>query len=131
MVDTAMIKRKLGALGTGIGSGARDTADEARARIGQVYGQTRARAADVATNTRSVIDDLAETGGQQAAQLVATSRRAVGRATLASRGLIAERPLVAVLAGVTAGVVLGFLANRLARPSVDDAAADDADSAGA
>jgi ElaB/YqjD/DUF883 family membrane-anchored ribosome-binding protein len=131
MVDTGMIKRKLGELSNGFGSGARDTADEARQRIGRVYGQTRSRALDAAASTRSVIDDIAETGGQQAAQLVATSRRAVDRATVASRGLIAERPLAAVLAGVAAGVVLGFLANRLARPAADSDTPDDVDSAGA
>lgn len=130
MIDTGPLMDRLDRLT----SGARDTAGEARQRMGQVYGQVRAKATDAAVNGRSLANDFADAGGQQAAHVVATSRKAIDRATLASRGLIAERPITAVIAGIAAGAVLGFLANRLGKANgrpADDVDHDDADAAGA
>lgn len=90
---------------------ARDVATSARNRIDATYDQARGRVTSIAADGRA----LAQDGAAMGQKAVKTGRNAVDRAMLSSRDLIAERPVTAVVAGLTAGLVLGFLANRLAQ----------------
>lgn len=90
--------------------GAREAAATARSRIGSTYGSARSRVDTLAEDGR----DLAATGLETASRAAAKGKTAVDKAVFASRGLVAERPLAAIAIGITAGVVLGYLANRLA-----------------
>ncbi|MEQ1725915.1 MAG: hypothetical protein ABL882_08315 [Sphingopyxis sp.] len=93
-----------------LSASARETAAAAGARIGASYGNARERLSDMARGGRSIAAGSAEISGRA----VATGRKAMDRALVQSRDLIAERPVTAVVAGLAAGVVLGYLANRLA-----------------
>jgi len=104
---------------------ARDAAAVARARIEETYGQARARVADLNIDGKQI----AASGAELAEKARVQGRKTLDKATLASRDLIAERPLAAVAVGITAGVLLGFLANRLVRPTKLDA--DESDEIGA
>lgn len=90
---------------------ARQAAATAKGRIDATYGQARGRMTSIAADGRA----LAEDGAAMGQRAVASGRNALDRAALSSRDLIAERPVTAVVAGLAAGVVLGFLANRLAQ----------------
>lgn len=100
---------------------ARETAVAARTRIGETYGSARERLNDLAKDGRSIAADSAEIGGRA----VATGRKAVDRALVQSRDLIAERPVAAVVIGLTAGVVLGYFANRLTQARRAEAEAEE------
>jgi ElaB/YqjD/DUF883 family membrane-anchored ribosome-binding protein len=89
---------------------AREAAETARARIGATYGNARSRVDALAEDGR----DIAATGLELGSRAAARGKTVVDKAIFSSRGLVAERPLTAVAIGITAGVVLGFLANRLA-----------------
>jgi ElaB/YqjD/DUF883 family membrane-anchored ribosome-binding protein len=104
-----------------LSTSAREAAATARARIGSTYGQARNRVNELSVDGR----DLASTSLEIGSRAAKRSKSAVDKALFQSRDLIAERPLAAVAIGVTAGVVLGFLANRLAKTRVEQA--DDAD----
>ena len=88
---------------------ARETAAAARTRIGATYGSARGRVAELAQDGRSIASTSAEISGKA----IASGRKAMDKALVQSRDLIAERPVTAVVVGLTAGVVLGYLANRL------------------
>lgn len=101
-----------------LSEGAREAAAGASERIGTVYGTVRDRAATVAQEGRALAQSgaqLASSGRELGEEALQRSRQAIDKAAFHSRGLIAERPLTAVLVGVAAGAVLGVLANRLAR----------------
>lgn len=108
-----------------LSSSAREAAAAARARIGDTYGTARDRAASLASDSRELAHKGSEAGRAIGAQAASTSRKVVDRAMVESRGLIAERPLTAIAVGVTAGIVLGLLANHLA--GTRKAQADDDD----
>ncbi|MEQ1688672.1 MAG: hypothetical protein ABL874_08870 [Sphingopyxis sp.] len=93
-----------------LSASARETAAAAQARISATYGTARGRMSDLAKGGRSIAAGGTEISGRA----VASGRKAVGRALVQSRDLIAERPVTAVIIGLSAGVVLGYLANRLA-----------------
>ncbi|MCC7394382.1 MAG: hypothetical protein IT553_05965 [Sphingomonadaceae bacterium] len=88
-----------------LSDGARDAATAARARIASVYGEARNRA--------------------DSSAFVAKGRGAYDKALHASRGLVAERPIAAIAAGLVAGAVLGYLANNLVQRRRDEAEVDD------
>lgn len=100
-----------------LSNSAREVAATARARIGSTYGQARNRVNELSVDGR----DLANTSLEIGSRAAKRSKSAVDKALFQSRDLIAERPLAAVAIGVTAGVVLGFLANRLAKTRVEQA----------
>lgn len=106
---------------------AREAAATARSRIGSTYGSARNRVDALAEDSR----ELAATGFETASRAAAKGKTAVDKAVFASRGLVAERPIAAIAIGVTAGVVLGFLANRLATASAAEPEDDDIDEWGA
>lgn len=95
---------------TSLSSSAQEAAQAARARIGSTYGHARNRAVGFATDGRALAQDGAAIG----AAVADKGRKAMDRAMLSSRGLIAERPVTAVIAGLAAGILVGFLANRAA-----------------
>ena len=101
----------------------------AQARIEALSGVAQARIEALSSEARDRIALISSEGSKVAAR----GKTLAERAMFESRGLIAERPLVAVAAGVAAGVVLGFLANRLARQRVAevDDETDNGDSCGA
>jgi ElaB/YqjD/DUF883 family membrane-anchored ribosome-binding protein len=114
---------------------ARAAAEGAGARIGKVYGQARGQVAQTTQATRTRARHLAAAGATRASTLGADVREfgseslrrgrdTLDKAALASRSLVAERPLTAVVIGIGAGIVLGMLANRLAK-SRTDASVDD------
>jgi ElaB/YqjD/DUF883 family membrane-anchored ribosome-binding protein len=109
-----------------LSASAQAAAEGAGVRIGKVYGQVRDQVGQSTSATKARAANLAETGAARASHLGAEARELGGealrrgretldRATLASRGLVAERPLTAVVLGIGAGIVLGVLANRLGR----------------
>ncbi len=123
-----------------LSANARAAAEGAGARIGDVYGHARGQVGQTTAATRTRATSIAAAGAARAANLGADARELGGqalrrsrdtldKATLASRGLIAERPLTAVVLGIGAGIVLGALANRLARsraePSGEETAEED------
>ncbi len=93
-----------------LSSSAREAVATARDRIGSTYGAARNRADSFAQTSR----DLARTGLEAGTQVARSSKAAADKAAFSARGLVAERPLTAIAAGIAAGIVLGFLANRLA-----------------
>lgn len=97
------------ALSASMSESARETTTAARERLNAAYGSARDKFSDFAQDNRAV----------------ATGRKAVDRALLSSRDLIAERPVTAVVAGLAAGVVLGFLANHLTRSRRETAEAEE------
>ncbi len=102
---------------------ARDVAEAARRRIETTYGTVRERAGEWLDQGR----DAASAGMSASATMAKRGRGAVDRAAVASRELVTDRPLAAVAMGIAAGVLLGFLANRLTQAWRADAppAADD------
>ncbi len=128
---------------------AKDTVIDARARLGgaleQAVSTTRSHAADAAAIGRDRAADLAALGRDRAADLAASttqqarklgqkSRKAADRAALASRDLVSDRPLTAVLIGIAAGAVIGAVANHLLsrQPEAEDDGDDfESDIAGA
>lgn len=102
---------------------AREAAATARSRIGSTYGSARSRVDTLADGGR----DLAATSLDAASRAAAKGKTAVDKAVFASRGLVAERPIAAIAIGVTAGIVLGFLANRLATAQPAETENDDID----
>lgn len=126
--------------GSDVSANARAAAEGAGARISGVYGQARAHVGEAAAATRGRAADLAGKGAARAGTLGADAREisaealkrgrdTLGKAAIASRGLVAERPLTAVVVGIGAGILLGALANRLGRTrpaeTPDDAAHED------
>ena len=118
-----------------LSASAREAAEGAGARIGEVYGQVRGQVSDISAPSREQAERLADLGAHRASAIAETgrklsskalrnSRAGLDRAALASRGLVAERPLTAVVVGIGAGVILGLLANRLvttrAQPETDE-----------
>jgi|CXWL01.1.fsa_nt_gi ElaB/YqjD/DUF883 family membrane-anchored ribosome-binding protein len=104
-----------------LSASARETAAAARARVGASYGEARERMAGLAHDGRAIASSSAEISGRA----VATGRKAMDKALVQSRDLIAERPITAVVIGLTAGVVLGYLANRLAKSRRTETQTDD------
>ncbi|MEK6542166.1 MAG: hypothetical protein AABZ45_08620 [Pseudomonadota bacterium] len=104
-----------------LSASARETAAAARARVGASYGEARERMAGLAQDGRAIASSSAEIGGRA----VATGRKAMDKALLQSRDLIAERPVTAVVVGLAAGVVLGYLANRLTKTRRSEPQTDD------
>lgn len=101
-----------------LSASARETAATARSRIGSTYGAARERAGDLAERAQDLTAEgreLAVTGIERGAQVAAKGRKAVDKAIFSTRDLVAERPLTAIAVGITAGVVLGFLANQLGK----------------
>lgn len=101
-----------------LSASAREAAATARSRINTTYGAARGRAGDLAERAQELTADgreLAATGIERGAQVAAKGRKAVDKAIFSTRDLVAERPLTAVAVGITAGVVLGFLANQLSK----------------
>ena len=93
-----------------LSSSAREAVATARNRIGSTYGAARNRADAIAESSR----DLAKTGIEAGTRVATRSKAAADKAAFSARGLVAERPITAVAAAIAAGIVLGFLANRLA-----------------
>lgn len=110
-----------------ISSSAREAAATARSRIGTTYGTARNRADALAKEGRVIAASGLELGSKAAAR----SKSAVDKAVFASRGLIAERPMTALAIGVSAGIILGILANRLATSAHQPEEEDDSDTIGA
>jgi ElaB/YqjD/DUF883 family membrane-anchored ribosome-binding protein len=102
-----------------ISNSAREAAEGATDRIGEVYGNMRSRMSSAVTPTKDRAGELFEAGAARAGKLAKDGRVHLDRAAIASRGLIAERPLTAVAIGIGAGLVLGFLANRLGRTQTE------------
>ena len=103
-----------------LSASAREAAATARSRIGSTYGAARERAGDLAERAGDLTADgreLAATGLERGAKVAAQGKKAVDKALFSTRDLVAERPLTSVAIGVTAGIVLGFLANRLGKPA--------------
>ena len=94
-----------------LSASAREAAAAARSRIGSTYGVARERANDLGAEGR----ELASSGIEMSSKAAAKGRKAMDKALFSSRDLIAERPLTAVVVGIAAGTILGFLANRLTR----------------
>lgn len=92
-----------------LSASAREAVATARDRIGSTYGAARQRGGEIADTSR----DLAKTGIETGTRLAVRGKDVAEKAAFSARGLVAERPLTAVAAGIAAGVVLGFLANRL------------------
>lgn len=110
-----------------LSASAREAAATARARIGETYGQARGKVVDIAGSGR----DLAQSGVEAGTRAAERSRTAIDKAVFSTRDLVAERPLTAIAAGIAAGVVLGFLANQLAKTKQQDDEIDESDSQGA
>ena len=110
-----------------LSSGAREAAAAARARIGETYGHARGKVVDIAGSGR----ELAQSGIAAGTKAAERSRGAIDKAIFSARDLVAERPLTAVAAGITAGIVLGFLANQLGKARRHAEAIDESDSEGA
>lgn len=87
-----------------LAEGARDVASSARGRLEATYAQAREQVSGLSADGREIGSRISSRG-----------RTIADRAIFESRGLIADRPLVAVAAGVVAGALLGFLANQLVR----------------
>ena len=103
-----------------LSASAREAAATARSRIGSTYGAARERAGDLAERAGDLTADgreLAATGLERGAKVAAQGKKAVDKALFSTRDLVAERPLTSVAIGVTAGIVLGFLAHRLGKPA--------------
>jgi ElaB/YqjD/DUF883 family membrane-anchored ribosome-binding protein len=101
-----------------LSASARETAATARSRIESTYGAARERAGDLAERAQELTADgreLATAGLERGAQVAAKGRKAVDKAIFSTRDLVAERPLTAIAVGITAGIVLGFLANQLGK----------------
>lgn len=101
-----------------LSASARETAATARSRIGSTYGAARERAGDLAERAQDLTAEgreLAVTGLERGALVAAKGRKAVDKAIFSTRDLVADRPLTAVAVGITAGIVLGFLANQLGK----------------
>ena len=96
-----------------LSSSAREAVATARERIGSTYGVARSQADALAASGR----DLAKSGIDAGSRVANRSKEVAEKAAFSARGLVAERPLTAVAVGIAAGVVLGFLANRLSQPS--------------
>lgn len=92
-----------------LSASARDAVATARDRIGSTYGAARQRADVIADTSR----DLAKTGIETGTRIAVRGKDVAEKAAFSARGLVAERPLTAVAVGIAAGVLLGFLANRL------------------
>lgn len=101
-----------------LSASAREAAETARSRIGSTYGAARDKAGELSVEGR----DLAATGIELGTKAAEKGRKAIDKAVFSSRDLIAERPLTAVVVGIAAGTVIGFIANRLARSSAQPAA---------
>lgn len=118
-----------------ISASAREAAATARSRINSTYGAARDRASDLAERAGDLTAEgreLAATGIERGAKVAAKGRKAVDKAIFSTRDLVAERPLTAVAVGITAGIVLGFLANQLSKSrTASEAEADDEDIYGA
>jgi ElaB/YqjD/DUF883 family membrane-anchored ribosome-binding protein len=113
-----------------LSASAREAAATAKTRINTTYGAARDRAGDLAERAQELTADgreLAVTGMERGAKAAAKGRKAVDKAIFSTRDLVAERPLTAVAVGITAGIVLGFLANQLgkSRAASEDVAEDD------
>lgn len=93
-----------------LSASAREAVATARDRIGSTYGAARQRGGEIADTSR----ELAKTGLATGTRLAAQGKDVAGKAAFSARGLVAERPLTAIAAGIAAGLVLGVLANRLA-----------------
>ena len=74
---------------------------------------------------------IAQAGLERSSAVAKQSKKAIDKAVFSSRGLIAERPLTAIAVGVVSGVVLGLLANRVARKTADTTVPDEDDDYGA
>lgn len=101
-----------------LSASAREAAATARARINSTYGTARERAGDLAERASEWTAEgreLAATGIERGAKVAAKGRKAMDKAIFSTRDLVAERPLTAVAVGITAGIVLGFLANQLGK----------------
>lgn len=101
-----------------LSASAREAVATARNRIGSTYGAARQHANDIADSSR----DLARSGLEAGTRAAAKGKAAAEQAAFSARGLVAERPLTAIAVGVTAGIVLGFLANRLATSRTEEPA---------
>lgn len=112
-----------------LSAGARAAAEGAGARIGEVYGHARSQASHTAAAARDRAGTLGADARELSGEALRRGRDTLDKAAVASRGLIAERPLTAVALGLGAGLILGVLANRLARsraePSPDTAEEDE------
>lgn len=113
-----------------LSASAREAAATAKTRINTTYGAARDRAGDLAERAQELTADgreLAVTGMERGAKAAAKGRKAVDKAIFSTRDLVAERPLTAVAVGITAGIVLGFLANQLgkARAAAEEPAEDE------
>ncbi len=106
---------------------AREAAATARSRIGSTYGSARNRVDALAEDGRDLAATGFETATRAASRAATEGKTALDKAVFASRGLVAERPIAAIAIGVTAGVVLGFLANRLTTASAAAPEEDDID----
>lgn len=104
-----------------LSASAREAAAAARSRIGSTYGVARERANDLTAEGR----ELASSGIELSSKAAAKGRKAMDKALFSSRDLIAERPITAVVVGIAAGTILGFLANRLTRSAPPIAEEDD------
>ena len=91
---------------------ARGVAAETRQRITATYDDARDRAGTIADAGQALSSKGRELGTRAAKH----GKRAVDTVLVESRGLIGERPLTAVVAGIAAGAIIGFLANRLGKP---------------
>ncbi len=101
------IGEKAGALS----ESAREAVLAARRRIGSTYGVASSRAAALTGDGA----ELARTGIAASSRAATRGLAAIDKASFSARGLVAERPITAVVIGIGAGIVLGFLADRLAR----------------
>lgn len=110
-----------------LSASAREAAAAARTRIGETYGQARGKVVDIAGSGR----EIAQSGLAAGTRAAERSRTAIDKAVFSTRDLVAERPLTAVAAGIAAGVVLGFLANQLAKSRHETDTIDESDSQGA
>jgi ElaB/YqjD/DUF883 family membrane-anchored ribosome-binding protein len=110
-----------------LSAGAKEAAEGASERIGAVYGQVRGRVGDVVSPARDKAGKLLEAGTDQAERFAKEGRTQFDRATFASRGLIAERPLTAVGLGIAAGLVLGLLTNHLGKSRIAEEADENGD----
>lgn len=99
-----------------LSASAREAVVSARNRIGSTYGVARQRADAMADSGI----EIARTGIEASSRVAAKGMAAAEKAAFSARGLVAERPLTAVAIGITAGVVLGFLANRLASSGTEE-----------
>lgn len=99
-----------------LSASAREAVATARNRIGSTYGVARQRADALADSGM----DIARTGIEASSRAAAKGIAAAEKAAFSARGLVAERPLTAVAIGVTAGILLGFLANRVVSSGTDE-----------